>query len=197
MATTKRNPETGLLQPESARPLAGCRKCRRSATTSMVCVRCLSRYKRRKDERVARGLCTVCPNHASDGRKTCGECRARYRRRTNDCNRAVKVRVMAHYGGKCMCPGCGEAAIEFLSIDHINGGGNKHRRELANNRLLPGKNVYQVRGGVNFYRWLERSGFPEGYRVLCFNCNMARGFHGYCPHERQSNVPGQAVQTGT
>jgi hypothetical protein len=24
----------------------------------------------------------------------------------------------------------------------------------------------------------------KGYRVLCHNCNLARGFYGYCPHEK-------------
>jgi hypothetical protein len=29
---------------------------------------------------------------------------------------------------------------------------------------------------------LARNGFPDGYRVLCHNCNMALGQYGYCPH---------------
>jgi hypothetical protein len=32
---------------------------------------------------------------------------------------------------------------------------------------------------------LKRRGYPqEGYTILCFNCNLSRGFFGYCPHER-------------
>jgi hypothetical protein len=34
------------------------------------------------------------------------------------------------------------------------------------------------------YVWLRDNGWPEGYRVLCHNCNSARGLYGYCPHER-------------
>lgn len=95
--------------------------------------------------------------------KNVSRCRAqetRYRRK-------LRASVLAHYGGKCAC--CGESRDEFLSIDHINGGGDKHRRE--------------TKGHV--FAWLKRNGFPAGFRVLCHNCNMARGFFGYCPHERE------------
>lgn len=64
----------------------------------------------------------------------------------------------------CIC--CAEHLLEFLSIDHINGGGNK---EKALHR-------------GNFYNWLKKKGFPPGYRVLCHNCNQALGAYGYCPH---------------
>ena len=61
---------------------------------------------------------------------------------------------------------------EFLAIDHINGGGNKHRKELKNDKL-PG--------------WLAKNNFPEGFRILCHNCNMALGFYGFCPHQKEAN----------
>lgn len=80
-----------------------------------------------------------------------------------------KLIVLTHYGGnppKCAC--CGETHIEFLTIDHINGGGCKHRKQIGTN---------------NINRWLIKNNFPEGYRVLCMNCNTSRGFYGYCPHQ--------------
>jgi hypothetical protein len=77
------------------------------------------------------------------------------------------------YGGvKCACPSgqCFETRMDFLTIDHIDGGGCKHRRE-------------QVRG--NIYGWLKARNFPSGYRILCYNCNCAMGHNkGICPHER-------------
>lgn len=81
----------------------------------------------------------------------------------------LKLEVWSRYGTICNC--CGEPSKEFLTIDHINGGGNKHRKELRSN------------GSQNIYRWLKRNDFPEGYRVLCMNCNFAHGMYGYCPHE--------------
>ena len=110
----------------------------------------------------------------------CKECQRLYHRLTKSHHHEVtklwrqnhKEQVMNHYGNKCAC--CGESRIEFLTIDHIHGGGNKHRKE-----------IHQA-GGSHFYRWLINNGFPEGFRVLCFNCNCSLGFHGYCPHQNGS-----------
>lgn len=80
--------------------------------------------------------------------------------------------VLVHYGGdppKCVC--CGETYLEFLSIDHINGGGRKHLKQIG---------CY----GQGFYAWLIKNNFPEGYRVLCINCNFSLGHYGYCPHRK-------------
>ena len=82
----------------------------------------------------------------------------------------LKNQTFAAYGGKCAC--CGEMRIEFLAIHHKNGGGGQHRKILK-------------RWGHNFYRWLRQQGFPEEYQVLCHNCNCAKGFYGYCPHEEE------------
>ncbi len=38
--------------------------------------------------------------------------------------------------------------------------------------------------GAHLYRWLRNQGWPQGFRILCHNCNMARGFYGRCPHEQ-------------
>lgn len=87
--------------------------------------------------------------------------------------RRVKNEVFGHYcNGNIACVCCGEAEIGFLSIDHIYGGGNRHRRELKGKR------------GVNFYRWLKQNGYPSGFQVLCFNCNFAKGhsLERVCPH---------------
>lgn len=84
----------------------------------------------------------------------------------------LRLATLTAYGGKCAC--CGESRNEFLAIDHVNGGGNEHRRSLSTN----------PRGGAGqtTYRWLRRAGYPPGFQVLCHNCNMARGFYGHCPH---------------
>lgn len=83
----------------------------------------------------------------------------------------LKIDVLSHYSygvPECFC--CGEDRIEFLSVDHIDGGGNKHRKEIGRN-------------GARFYLWLRQNNFPPGYRVLCHNCNQSFGLFGYCPHE--------------
>ena len=92
--------------------------------------------------------------------------------------REVKMEVMQHYSNgnpKCAC--CGEDCEYFLTIDHKNGGGNKHRRKLK----LP--------SGNRFYLWLKQNEFPDGYDVLCFNCNGAKGIFGICPHQKPPEEP--------
>jgi len=54
--------------------------------------------------------------------------------------------------------------VDMLVIDHIDGGGNKHRRELSKGG----------RGGTGFYRHLIDSGFPKGYQILCSNHNLKK-----------------------
>jgi hypothetical protein len=85
----------------------------------------------------------------------------------------LKKQALAHYGGEqCSCNGCNASAIEWLTIDHVNGFGEKHREAIG------------TRSGFLFYRWLKKNNYPPGFRVLCFNCNCARGAYGYCPHEK-------------
>lgn len=81
-----------------------------------------------------------------------------------------KMEVLSHYSnGKPICKCCGESIFEFLCIDHINGGGKEHRKQVGNG---------------HFYRWLRKNNYPKGLQVLCHNCNMAKGFYGFCPHRR-------------
>src|SRR3990167_5629647 len=41
----------------------------------------------------------------------------------------VRQEALTAYGATCKC--CGETRIEFLAFDHINGGGNEHRRKIG------------------------------------------------------------------
>ena len=93
--------------------------------------------------------------------------RTRNNQRSKNLAQKRRQVVLSHYGGTCDC--CGESTLEFLSIDHINGKGTAHRRDVGE--------------GQKFYKWLIASNFPEGFRVLCHNCNMSYGFYGYCHHQ--------------
>ncbi len=95
--------------------------------------------------------------------------RAYKRRRRQE----LKLRIMQYYGN-CQCACCKENNIKFLSIDHINGDGIKHRAMMR-------------AGGGKFYEWIVRNNFPEGLQVLCFNCNLGRSVNGgVCPHKESS-----------
>jgi hypothetical protein len=49
--------------------------------------------------------------------------------------------------------------IRALSIDHINGGGNKHLKEIGQGKL---------------YSWLKKHNYPPGYQVLCMSCQFIK-----------------------
>jgi len=98
--------------------------------------------------------------------------------------RRLKLDVLRHYSfGEMKCACCGDDHVEFLTIDHIDGGGADHRRSLGKGNI--------AHGGGSFYPWLARNGYPPGYRVLCQNCNFSMGVFGYCPHAFESE-PGKS-----
>lgn len=100
---------------------------------------------------------------------------AAYKDRINAGNLArrneVRDKVFNHYGGyKCQC--CGETERAFLSLDHINNDGSKHKREE------------KLQTGEQMHRWIIRNGFPPMFQVLCMNCNWGkRNNGGVCPHQ--------------
>lgn len=82
-----------------------------------------------------------------------------------------RLEAFNHYGGvRCAC--CGESEYLFLQLDHING-------------LTGGQ---ETRGGSGLVFQLKQQGYPEGFQVLCCNCNFAKGRRdnpsGICPHQR-------------
>lgn len=97
-----------------------------------------------------------------------------WRDRTNADNlkrrQEVRDKVYKAYGGyRCVC--CGETEPKFLSIDHINNDGAEHKR------------THRLRTSEQVYRWLARNRFPNGFQVLCMNCQWGkRNNNGVCPH---------------
>lgn len=85
-------------------------------------------------------------------------------------NAMLKERVLSHYGNKCEC--CSETDMDKLSIDHIHNDGAKHRKDN------------KMKSGQEFYKWLIKNNFPDGFRCLCHNCNMGRYMNdNICPHK--------------
>ena len=112
----------------------------------------------------------------------CKDCNREYRRlryeknpqarieSTNKNRNKLRDQVFEAYGSKCTC--CQESHRAFLCIDHIDEDGAEHRRQL-------GKKAK----GMGFYEWLRRNDFPEGFQILCWNCNSAKSLRGGCPHK--------------
>lgn len=144
----------------------------------------------RRERRRTQGLCVICGKRKikQGSRSNCATClrraRGNYHKRgvslfdreaRNEYQRlmreALRRNALNAYGGPtCAC--CGEDIEEFLEIDHIYGDGRKHRAELA-------------KRGSYFYYWLKKNNYPEGFQVLCSNCNKAMYTFGECPHEEE------------
>ena len=103
-------------------------------------------------------------------RRTCVLCR---KEEVHKQWQEIKIATIKAYGGKCEC--CGEVEPRFLTIDHKNGNGKEHRKSVGR--------------GWRMYLWLAKQGFPkDDYRLLCYNCNCARGQYGRCPHEEKGEI---------
>jgi hypothetical protein len=93
--------------------------------------------------------------------------------------RLLVLRAYSQAEPTCAC--CAESTLGFLTRDHLKSGGRAHRRQYS--------------GTLGVYRELKRRGFPPGYRVLCFNCNLARGSYGTCPHEGPRTSAESAIRS--
>lgn len=141
---------------------------------------------RRYYTRKSLGLCTRCGKVPQQkGQKECNDCRKAhqksykkrcekakdYSRTKGRKNRALWWnQVLQHYGAKCSC--CGETERMFLTLDHVNNDGYQHR--------LPSGGRMKAE---KLYRWLILNNFPEGYQILCWNCNCGKHRNGgICPH---------------
>jgi ferric-dicitrate binding protein FerR (iron transport regulator) len=86
----------------------------------------------------------------------------------------LRKEVFAAYGGY-VCACCGETEQTFLSIDHVRNDGAEMRRQ----KLYSGS-------GTGFYTWLRKNAFPQGFQVLCMNCQVGKHRNGgVCPHSRK------------
>lgn len=97
----------------------------------------------------------------------CGDCLLTLRQQAKEHRDFMKARILSRYGYKCRC--CGESNELFLTIDHINNDGNKHRKEM-NYRSI--------------YVWLVKNNYPDNFQILCYNCNCGKSRNkGVCPHK--------------
>lgn len=88
-----------------------------------------------------------------------GKAKNQAKKRKNE----IRETVLTHYSnGFLRCANCGYDVFEALALDHTNNNGAEHRRELNQN------------GKQNIYYWAKRNNFPDGFQVLCSNCNWLK-----------------------
>lgn len=81
----------------------------------------------------------------------------------------VKNKILDHYGNECVH--CGYSDFRALQLDHINNNGNVERKAVSKDG--------QRFSGWKFYDWVIKQGYPEGYQILCANCNTLKQYSSY------------------
>lgn len=130
----------------------------------------MKKYRQEHKEDIRQYMKKYCQEHKEDLKKYRQDNKKNIYKRMKKYNQNIRNIVLENYGNKCSC--CNETIKEFLAIDHIKGGGNKHRKEACPT-------------GNSFYKWIIDNNFPKDLQILCHNCNLAKGFYGYCPHKKE------------
>lgn len=80
-----------------------------------------------------------------------------YNKKQRNRSRMRRSAVIFYYGNKCVQ--CDEDDYTKLTIDHINGGGSQHRKQISTNIV-----DYLYNNLID----------KDGYQVLCYNCNCSK-----------------------
>ena len=94
---------------------------------------------------------------------SCKDCRKKESLDYREIERAIAIQIYSK--GTMNCEICGNKDIDVLTFDHIEGGGFKHRKD---------ENIK-----AQFYRWLKRNNYPDGFRILCWNCQHIEHINKY------------------
>lgn len=143
-----------------------------------MCLNCLQKRSRnqstQRHKRIVNNLCSQCGYDLGNSTgKRCPICIDKRNNWYQGSSTQIKDKirrddnrdaVIKHYGGKCI--ECGESKLTCLAIDHIKGGGNTHRRKIG-------------KYGSGFFKWLIDNNFPDGFQILCHNCNVSKHLKRY------------------
>jgi len=157
-------------KPRDAFPRPGAKTCTACAENDVARARKHERYR----ERYQRDREAILAGNADWKQQNRLAYREQQRAYAKQQREQKRDQVIAHLGGGCAC--CGETEPLFLQIDHVAGNGGAHRRQI---------------GKTDMWDWMIRAGFPEGFQLLCANCNTGKHRNGgVCPHE-QAKALGQ------
>lgn len=136
---------------DGSRRRGTCRKCQRSKHKQPPC----------NTQRLCQQCRVVCSSRLCDACQRTERAAASRRYRAQ-----IRQIVIAHYGGECTY--CGENEPMFLTMDHVNGDGNNHRKEVKFPHICLW--LYRERG--------KTGQFPPEFQVLCWSCNSAKHIYG-------------------
>ncbi len=111
--------------------------------------------------------------------------------RERELDRALRYLVLQTYSKRlsdseipcCKCCHL-NSDIAFLAVDHI--AGKKQMDSELRLRKLGYSSKFQ---SSSLLRWLRKNNFPEGFQILCHNCNHAKGHskNNECPRKNKSH----------
>lgn len=136
-----------------------CRYCGADSGGKARCTACTGYFANYSQqwyqEMKAAGRCPNCGREHSERTILCRRCCNLKAGTARDRWACLKQEAFDAYGG-AVCSGCNFDNAVVLEIDHIDGGGTEHRKQI---------------GQSNMYLWLKQNDYPPGYRVLCPTCN--------------------------
>jgi len=119
--------------------------------------------KLKRRERLKTGRCSICEKmRADDDKFYCQDHRRKIRENGERERRRIKKIVFDRLGRRCVC--CGITENSMLTIDHAINIGKQRSKE------------------GEIYSYLIKNNFPDGYSVMCFNCNISKYRLGICAH---------------
>lgn len=143
-----------------------CDECQRAKNTA--------KHQKYRNKKTTAGVCKMgtCGKPCWEGKTTCKEHTEANRIEANERNDGIRREFFAIFGNKCCC--CEISTLEFLTDDHINGGGSAYRAAAG-------------KTGVNYIKTLlklPREALLREHRAACFNCNRSFMYHaGQCIHK--------------
>ena len=177
----------GEEKPLEAFAKVYCQKNRGTQYRQHTCLVCYRAFCAEK-ERTRRANRPECQRDA--GRRYWARHNERLKTNKRRANQRLKDEVYEAYGGyRCRC--CGEIEPSMLNIDHINNDGAKHKRTLGLEKRGNSQDKLRTSAPAasTMYIWLRKNGFPPGFQVLCYNCNISKHRNGgVCAHELRGKV---------
>jgi hypothetical protein len=82
----------------------------------------------------------------------------------------------------CNCCGLNDH-LDFLALDHIIG-----KKQMDSIPELVAIGYSSQMGTKELFSWIIDNDFPDGFQILCHNCNFAKGYprnNGKCPLENK------------
>jgi len=126
--------------------------------------------------RRSRGLCVQCGEPSS--RVRCAECAAANNKRQQN----LKAERIAH--GICFRCGKNKTAAQQCESCYLKHSERAVKWRINNPKY---KRATHNKSSKNLVWWLTDNDYPEGFQILCWNCNMGKARNGgICPHKSQS-----------